>query len=159
SLYRRNQTVAPVERRRHRAVSLRACAASSQETQSIVELLEQPTHTEYINPRRGEFDRQRKTVEPPTDFGDHWRFGIVERERFEPLGRPVDEELNGRELKGFFRGQARRRRWRVQPRQIADAFPLDPKRLSAGDDALHTGGVRQNAIRTARHRVDNVLAT
>ena len=98
---RRKQTVAPVERRRQSAVSLRARPAPDKEAESIVELLQQTADTERIDARRGEFDRKRETIESAADLGDRRRVGVAQLEQLEAVGRAVYKELNGRERQRF----------------------------------------------------------
>jgi len=74
---------------------LRPRPPSFKDPQPIVQLIEQSADPERVDARRGQLDRQRKAIESPANLGRHWRIRIAQAERFETVGRPVDEKLDG----------------------------------------------------------------
>ena len=90
-LLRRQQIVAPGDRRPQRSLSLRRRpGAPGEQRQPLLEPLQKRRQSKHLHPCRSELDRKRQTVEPAADLDDL----AVRHEVRADSGRPLHEELD-----------------------------------------------------------------
>src|SRR5262249_48446024 len=94
-LVRREQVVAPVERRLERLLARRGRAAScAEETEPVVETVGERRRGERVDPRGRELECQWEPVEAMTDPGDRRRRFSLECEARRDGSRSLDEEAH-----------------------------------------------------------------
>ncbi len=89
------ESVAPVEQRGHRAMSLgQAPVATAKQSQAVVEARQDLVHVEHRDPGRRDLEREGQSVESLADVGDRLGRVVGERE-VGPHGlRSLDEQLH-----------------------------------------------------------------
>ena len=68
-------------------------AAASQQAKTVVEMCREPPHPKSPDPGRGQFDRQRYSVELQANLGNDRSVLVGEFKFTKTLRRPLDKEL------------------------------------------------------------------
>jgi hypothetical protein len=154
-LRRPEQVPAPIDDRPQGAVAARPSFADRQQGEAVVQPLGQSVHAQAPDSRGGQLQRQRQTVQPPTDGGDRRRIGAVEHEPRRHGGGPFDEELYGarpgQALGGVALGQVERLDWPNQLPRRAERF------ATRGQNAKARRRLEQRPAQR-RHGTHDVLA-
>ena len=136
----------------------RGPASLGEDRKTIVQPRRQPLDAEQVDPRRGEFDGERDSVQPVTDIDHGCQIIGGQFERIQRGRGAFGKKLDRRKTKRFgYRRLVVARRHRKR-REVIEKFAFAAQRLAAGGEQMNAGGAAQQALRQHRHRIERMFA-
>ena len=151
----REQVVAPVQRRAQGAVARQGRApALGQQRKAVIERGGDRRQIERIAARRRQLDRQRQAIELAADRRNQRERGDIARDRHADRPRPLDEQVDRRDIEGLERialGQG-------QGREAMNPFAGGAQRLAAGDEDMQVVDPFEQRLDRVGDGIDHMLA-